>query len=374
MSEYRGGFTVHGLNWLCTGSLPEIIVWSLAILLVLGFAIYMTNGYVSRYLRYEWRTEIRYEETSSILQPVIVLCVSSSLKVVDCYKNTTLYDDTLSCGTYIPKNSEFSSSPQLKSEYLGGNCHALNVDSSLKLKGTKEGLEVRFHLNSTKNNLTFFLYTSEEYKGKVSKFPLWFDKHTSLQPGKHQLHVSQTFITRLPHPYSSSCKNTPNPLSSFYTKSSCLQMCEWNEMMQKCGHVPDIAHKYVNHTSNIVHNYLNSTLSNITDIHELHRTCMDKVRISLYYNRSKCNCQLACMETKFKVRTETYYKHNVSEWFMYFNNEDNKVTQISQVPSYTLEDVLGAVGGILGLAIGASSLSVIEILVYCALFVASMVY
>ena len=101
---------------------------------------------------------------------------------------------------------------------------------------------------------------------------------------------------------------------------------------------------------------------------------MDKVRISTYFNRSKCNCQLSCTETKFKIRKETYHTHNTSKWFMYFNNEDNKVTIISQVPSYTLEDVLGAVGGILGLAIGASSLSVIEIVVYCALFVVSMVY
>ena len=77
MSEYRGGFTVHGLNWLCTGSLPEKIVWSLSILLVVGFAIYMINGYVGRYLMYEWRTEIRYEEMSSIVQPVIVICSAS---------------------------------------------------------------------------------------------------------------------------------------------------------------------------------------------------------------------------------------------------------------------------------------------------------
>ena len=149
-------------------------------------------------------------------------------------------------------------------------------------------------------------------------------------------------------------------------------------MMRECGHVPDIAKKYVNST--LFNNATIFTLSkqfrtlfNLKDIYDVHRICMAKVRYDRNI-RSKCNCPPGCMETKFKVRTETSEKFNTSEWRIFFNNEEEKITKISQVPSYTLEDVLGAVGGILGLAIGASSLSVVEVIVYCGLFIASLIY
>ena len=59
-------------------------------MLVVGFAIYMINGYVGRYLMYEWRTEIRHEEMSSIVQPVIVICsASAQQKFLSCYRNIT---------------------------------------------------------------------------------------------------------------------------------------------------------------------------------------------------------------------------------------------------------------------------------------------
>ena len=58
----------------------------------------------------------------------------------------------------------------------------------------------------------------------------------------------------------------------------------------------------------------------------------------------------------------------------HIRNEDSHATKITQVAAYTLEDTLGAVGGILGLTVGASNLSVVEMIVYCVLFVASIDY
>ena len=48
-------------------------------------------------------------------------------------------------------------------------------------------------------------------------------------------------------------------------------------------------------------------------------------------------------------------------------NEDSKIKKIIDVPDYTITDYLGAVGSILGLAIRASSLAFVELMVYTPL-------
>ena len=93
------------------------------------------------------------------------------------------------------------------------------------------------------------------------------------------------------------------------------------------------------------------------------------------WKEHNCKCQLACSETKYKTcNKEAKANYKYSRWDIYNRNEDNQVTQNTQVGGRTPEDALGAVGGILGFAVGASNLSVVEVIVYCVLFVASMVY
>ena len=88
-----------------------------------------------------------------------------------------------------------------------------------------------------------------------------------------------------------------------------------------------------------------------------------------------CDCPISCEQTEYKTRVEKVKDFlDSSTWDISIYNGDRKVTVIQQVADYTIEDMLGAIGGILGLAIGASSLSVVELCVYSVMFVVRKIY
>ena len=83
-----------------------------------------------------------------------------------------------------------------------------------------------------------------------------------------------------------------------------------------------------------------------------------------------CYCPAACNEVSYKTDVKRLESTDESEWdweiaVMY--SSTRRVTSIKQVPDYTLEDFLGAMGGMVGLCVGASILSVIELIVYSIL-------
>ena len=136
--------------------------------------------------------------------------------------------------------------------------------------------------------------------------------------------------------------------------------------MAEYGDVPYYWKKY---TAQEARPFLNNTYKDKQE-------CFKSVRNYMMKNFDKdCSCPLACKETQFKAHYETMEKDKDSEfWFFNVYNEDTKVTNIVEVPDYTIEDLLGAVGGILGLTIGASSLSIIELIVYFAMSIVRKIY
>ena len=78
------------------------------------------------------------------------------------------------------------------------------------------------------------------------------------------------------------------------------------------------------------------------------------------------------MEYKANVISNGNFTKN--EWFINMRAEDQRVREIIEVPDYTLEECLGATGGIFGLVIGASSLSVVELVVNSILRIVRKVY
>ena len=96
MTDYHSGFTIHGLGFLITGAIMEKIVWALSMMAVIGFAIFMVRGYVGRYLLFEVRNDIRYEENISVPLPAMMFCLNSAhTRSEYCFKNKSLYDGSL---------------------------------------------------------------------------------------------------------------------------------------------------------------------------------------------------------------------------------------------------------------------------------------
>ena len=354
MSEYESGLTIHGVNWMCTGNLPEKIVWFIFFILMSGFALYMIQGYVRRYLSFEYRTEIRYEEKPSITLPTMLFCSSAAIgQLYTCYKDEDVFSAQCQLSSSKYTNLEYwtGSLEHRIGQYLANNCHAVNLNGSEKLRGKTQFLAVNFtSYPKPKDTLSIYPLTYNEYDSRLVNVPFLRDNKIELQRGAYDIYLSQVHTSRLPQPYSSNCTDyhlTLNIFSATYTESACFQNCLMNNMLQKCG---DVIKIFKNLDSNQM-----LPLSNKTG--EDRKKCFLEI-----WGKLDCHCPFSCTKIEYDSKVRKW--KDKSDWHIKIFNAESKVTHIQEVPDYTLGDLLGDSGGILGLAIGASCLSVLELCVY----------
>ena len=367
MNDYSSSFTVHGLSWICTSAnIVEKLFWTAAMLGVVGFAFYMVSGYLTRYLSFDLRTEIRNIESPILPLPTMIFCLQAiTYQVFGCYRNVNFAFGG-PCNISVAQSTQltytnYTTGETKLAKYIGSGCHVINENGSLSLLGTGNGITLNFTALLSDSKVHFVAISPEEYSNRNKKV-LPFDRFLFLNPGEHELNILQTDITRLTLPYVTNCTNknlSPNPFSALYSGTTCVQACLMRIWLANCGDVPDTMQRFVNEGT--------YTLKNMSE--KKRRDCMFEALSKI--NTLVCDCPLACRVKKYEPVIRTTRKlHNKSEWLLNIYNEDNQITQITEVPAYTLEDCLGDVGGILGLAIGASSLSVVELIVYLVLCVA----
>ena len=76
-----------------------------------------------------------------------------------------------------------------------------------------------------------------------------------------------------------------------------------------------------------------------------------------------CSCPQSCHETTYRSSL-TYSGTTKADVQLYLYYRDKKITSINEVEDYPLHDLLGSLGGTLGLCIGMSIVSFIELVVY----------
>ena len=230
--------------------------------------------------------------------------------------------------------------------------------------------------------------------------------------GQYAIKIKEkTTIKRLKHPYRSYCSDGTLALNVFpgpYTRDKCKRTCIFNKMLNKCGGVPDIWRKYLRseHESK-----LNLNRSQSLDI----AGCME--RIIREHPLSDCYCPLPCEEVTYNFQIDQiFYSYNsyfdkrvgqMEKWFEYmyedcYDNEDNfnhsdcfdspkagnlvptggnpdmyldnmkflftyesyYEKQITEIPAYPIEKFFSDIGGWLGLLVGMSALSLVELLAF----------
>ena len=178
--------------------------------------------------------------------------------------------------------------------------------------------------------------------------------------------MTKTDIRRLRSPYPTNCteEEDANELSSKYTKASCKESCVVSRMIDQCGDEIDRFKKYYKRSYNA------SFDSKYSSVEE----CLqDMVLQAQIRNFVDCACNLQCHEIKYKVRDVGLPRiKGTGDWRFYIYYEDREVKTVSQVPAYPLDDLLGALGGILGLFIGMSILSGVQIVIFCIVFVMNL--
>ncbi|XP_064212989.1 pickpocket protein 28 isoform X2 [Tribolium castaneum] len=162
------------------------------------------------------------------------------------------------------------------------------------------------------------------------------------------------------------------PLRYFrsYTKRNCRLECQSNHTLRKCGCIP----------------YYLPKNKKVLDCGKRDEKCASQAKEDMeliYGNGSSCNCLASCYEMNFET-SATYSKlyqmsknqrlENVTnEYFvknmavLHFFFKENRYRRQIKSEIYGFTEVLSNVGGLLGLCLGFSILSLIEICYYLSL-------
>ena len=182
----------------------------------------------------------------------------------------------------------------------------------------------------------------------------------NLRPGKYDVTVyDRKVYNRLQAPYPSNCTHGEDLDMAFpggYSQDKCLSSYIFKQMLLECGTVPDdwkplVKPSYKRREST------NWTFSEV-------KNCLLK-QIGIYgswWERIPFACPISCYEETYQVKEMR--SGDFSGWRLDMMYQRRRTTFVREIPTYTMDKLLSEIGGYLGLFVGMSILSIIEIVVY----------
>ncbi|XP_030833004.1 amiloride-sensitive sodium channel subunit beta isoform X4 [Strongylocentrotus purpuratus] len=192
--------------------------------------------------------------------------------------------------------------------------------------------------------------------------------------------LTKTSISRLPEPYGNCIRKHDSfyaPEKYDFSQRSCLKLCLQETLNETCSCITDVL--------------IDGTMCEV--INREQGNCRNSVFKDFLKNKLNCDCSNACSETVFKPRiaisrwpTARYEAHlydslasinkkaariltnvaqsrnNLVRLSVFY--EELNFENVVETPLITVESLFGSLGGLLGLYIGMSFISVTEILVF----------
>ena len=267
-----------------------------------------------------------------------------------------------------------------------GNCFTFNYNGTFKQEseGSYYGLSLMMYINQS--NMAPF--TSFDEGGGISvtlhdknEFPFPLDHGILLKPGTNtRISLRKRITKRLESPYSSNCSTGKDLKLVFpgkYTLSNCKRSCMKRHTWKKCHAIDPITGKYFG----VKEQALN--LSQYLCIFESISKVTSKIRAT-------CKCPVPCEETHFSPTISSsmwpsqtdlsIYKRifhsalgipaGITDEYVYQNflrvnifYEDLAYEVIQEKKEWTSQKLISDVGGQMGIWIGASLFSLVEIMV-----------
>lgn len=333
----------HGFPRISTTkNILSKIFWLVASLASYAYCAYLVIGVILDYKKYEVVT--RYESVNENRPPFpyVIFC--------DHDKNKT---ECIFNGEKCPDTDKTTSK----------KCEVFNENASIPILKSKEygsgsGLRVRLYTNES----TWIRVYSANHSTQLVTDPRY------ISPGlKTTFVIRRVFESRLPAPYSNCRMNETgtkkmDELNRVYYQSVCFYYCQYYLIAENCNMLDKFLEfsylYYTNHTSD----FYNSFYSTIRKV--CNRTLYNEA-IRDYWNKGanevcKKLCPIQC--NTFSLSISAFYEKmpdsfptNYAEFYMFYETFD--FTIISQTPKITSDVILGTIGGLIGLFLGASLLS-----------------
>eukprot|EP00057_Strongylocentrotus_purpuratus_P027316 XP_011681790.1 PREDICTED: amiloride-sensitive sodium channel subunit alpha-like [Strongylocentrotus purpuratus] len=291
-------------------------------------------------------------------------------------------DFLLQC-TFDRRRCTYKDFHQFQNKYYG-NCFTFNreVGNSTRARSTrKTGAQYGLHLTLFTEHPEYVGLFAQEAGVRVAihppnVFPFPEDDGVVASTGQAtDIAMRQSYFKRLPHPHGNCTDRSRTNFTSeeyAYTTRACVKSCVQQQLFDKCGCVTDII--------------MNETFCSPRNRSQ--QVCRQATE--QFYNECQLpwNCPIACEETLFVTsvtsslwpskRYESHLKtrltnekakraldnvehtrNNLARVRIYF--EELNYEQMIQNPKYTIESLLGGIGGLLGLYIGFSVITVCEV-------------
>ncbi len=301
-----------------------MVIWILASLSCLGFGIYLVFSSIKDYLDYNVITNIKSVLKTPVIFPAITLCSS----------NLTLSDISSSISYF---GGEYFDSSNVTLEVFGdpefGNCIRFNgfINNSIPIKtvnGTDFGLNSLYvNIPQAQDNIVMFI-TQNSLNCYFNATPSY------LYSGKsYNFYVTKTLEEKLSKPYNQ-CLNE----SHDYHPENCIEECV-NIKVSKKYNCRLTSYYQDNKLDSCNNEYFRDEFKAVCQTQ-----CVEECYITSYYS--------TCLEDK---------PLDDSSMRLWVIMSDLKYTYINQIPKMSIFDLIGYVGGTLGLVVGFQFLSLIEI-------------
>ena len=403
IDQYVQSFTVHGLTKVCVGTRLESLFWLIMLLGGILSSVVVIHGLVSKYLNYGVYTEIRLQVTDKNFFPSVSFCENRLLinsyfsycanppghkvqntsayctleriltnnnisTVKDRYWTNGIFNVT-KCQTWGGKlcaNDRFFKSLT----DFNNSCITWNYNGDLHDIYSHVELEFEFYPPSVlqqpglENNTQIIAVPHDPEDHEID-----ITKRVDLEPFKgYEIKLDKTIIKRLPYPYPSNCTSLKEGdiFPGKYTRRSCIESHNYIEMYKKCGDTLDYIKQFI--PEHIKRQYRqNNTITDAENcIWEFGRG--ETKRSTL--------CAFPCQDldlgviSTFNERNVEKYRGNILKFrvsLQYQGVDSYKVMEEKEL--YSWDQMACEMGGLIGLVIGASVISLVEILAYIFLVI-----
>ena len=377
-------FSTHGLNRAAAESKFEGYFWKFMVLVGVSLSAYLIHGRISKYFLHDVYTKVSLVVTDINNFPAVTICnydllrkmyftycgsnildkhyndenfCSNSSKnyihaqnVINSYNWSNGIFKVLGCktasGMYCANNSFLKSL-----QNYNHSCFTLNYNNNLHdVFG-----EVQLQFKSTKldNSSTIAILHDPDI------LEIDLTKQVKLDLGKiYDISTEKTIVKRLPYPFPSNCSNEKgNDLfPGKYSRHTCIESYIYIDMYKQCGDVIDYVRPLIPYG-------IRQKFSKRKKIKEMKR-CLQQystkeIEDTLY-------CHFPCESLEFVIIpsfTEKVIYPDTYTVNIHFHQTDI-IRMIEEKELYSWYQMTSQVGGFVGLIIGASLMSFVEIIVY----------
>ena len=392
--QYGESFTIHGLPRILTGSKTERIVWTVFVILAISLGGFMTYRYVTKYFKYEVNHNFSKVKTDKAFYPSVTFCLPKIkermewLHLSDCVIPKRFLFDTVSNGIF---NIDFCN--------VGGtnNCGNDSIRWRNDLKGICFTLfPTKKYYQLTETALLAFYVADDLLEIKQISVtihdqnidPLFLTPQLHIVPEqKYFVNLRKIVSKRLAHPFPSNCTNKTKDhnFPGNYNRRTCLFVNRYLESYKKSNVMTSVGELYIqekmirdnNYTKKYPRETYGRDYQMFTEIDwgssVCPLSCYDVVYESTYsFQSSSYSKKLLNGTTEDETGNLCQTFHNNFTQFEYFHIElafehPELFELLEEKQAYTFENLCAELGGCLGLTIGISIISVVEMFAYLSL-------